>query len=57
MSRKPHTCPTCEGSKTVASQRCPTCDATGVVWEPEGTQEAIEPIPGQDALDLTYRAG
>lgn len=57
MSRKAHTCPTCQGSKFVAGRSCPTCDATGVVWEPEGSQEAVEQIPGQDALDLTFRAG
>lgn len=53
--RKAHTCPTCAGHKTLASQPCPTCDATGVVWEPENAQEGLEVLPGQEALDLTYR--
>jgi hypothetical protein len=40
---KPHTCPTCQGYKEITAPTresekleliaCPTCDATGVVWE------------------------
>lgn len=43
----PHQCPTCSGEKTKDGKDCPTCDATGVVWEPD---EATT----DDHLDLTY---
>lgn len=55
---KPHTCPKCEGRKCLgtAGDECPTCNGTGVVWEPEGPDEAAGHVGvPEDVLDLTYR--
>lgn len=39
----PHTCPTCHGTKRVGESEdqrpCPTCDATGVVWDHSASPE------------------
>ena len=37
-----------------ASTPCPTCEGTGVVWEPSDQQESAS-ASAEDALDLTYR--
>jgi DnaJ-class molecular chaperone len=52
----PHTCPKCEGRKVlgIAGDDCPTCEGTGVVWEPEIAAEATD-SERDEALDLTYR--
>jgi DnaJ-class molecular chaperone len=53
---KPHTCPTCEGRRVqgLAGPPCPTCNGTGVVWEPpDGPVEAGVGAGGEDPLDLT----
>lgn len=49
---KPHKCPTCAGQKRQAGKPCPTCEGTGVVWEPGDAEESVV-IPGQSALDIT----
>lgn len=51
---KPHTCPTCKGAKYKTAVACPTCEGTGVVWEPVDAEEARRGPVGQDPLDLTY---
>lgn len=51
---KPHTCPRCNGRKQTAGEPCPTCSATGVVWE-QTAEEAAEQTASEDHLDLTYR--
>lgn len=53
---KPHTCPKCEGRKVqgTAGPSCPTCDGTGVVWEPGSPEEAVVTTGGGDLRDLTY---
>lgn len=58
---EPHVCPSCEGTRHKYNARsgqmeeCPTCGATGVVWEPSGASEAADRPRDDDALDLTYR--
>lgn len=48
---KAHTCPKCEGRKTIAGDvTCPTCGGEGVVWEPIDEAEVAS---ATDALDLT----
>lgn len=56
MSRA-HTCPRCEGEKKVPDPRlgdfkpCPTCDATGVVWDRDGGPEEAAAV-GSDAHEI-----
>jgi DnaJ-class molecular chaperone len=55
---QPHTCPKCEGRKCLgtAGDECPTCEGTGVVWEPEQPSEVrLGPVAEGDPYDLTYR--
>lgn len=46
----PHKCPVCDGSGKVIDERlrdrvlCESCKGSGVVWEPEGQQEATVPL-------------
>ena len=57
---QPHKCPVCDGEGKKANMRthqiedCPSCQGSGVVWEPEGQQEgARRPMADDDVLDLT----
>jgi ribosomal protein L37AE/L43A len=54
----PHTCPTCKGARrtrrppsaTDIWDPCPTCDGTGVVWEPGVTHVYSPPLSLLDKL-------
>jgi Zn-finger nucleic acid-binding protein len=53
-------CPNCEGERKKYNARsgqmedCPTCHGKGVVWR-DGTEEAVQGLPGEDNLNLEYR--